>query len=345
MKKMRNTFYIIFSLLLALAIAGCSQGNSVNSANTEETGKTSNAETKTDDPKKISFPEKEITLYVPYSAGGSNDTAARIFAEFLTKHLGQTVVVENKPGAGGVTQTTGFAREKANGYALQFSADDPFTTLNAMHDNINFSEEDFEFLMGVLSASNVIAVNSNSPYNTMEDLIKDAQENDKIINFGHPGVGTVPHFSGEAAFKEIGIKAQQIPFDGGGQALNALLAGDLDVQVTPEATIIPQVEAGKVRALAVTSGERSSFLEVPTLKELGFDVDMGPLMSVYAPAGLPADVKDVLIEAINKVLSDSEFKDAVAELNLKVDGRSGEEVVKYFQEVRPKYEEVAKKVQ
>lgn len=326
MEKILKSSTILCFLILSF-IVGCSN-NSVDED-------VSSAEVET------TYPNKEITLYVPYSPGGSNDTAARVLAEYMSKYLEKTVIVENKPGAGGVTQTAEFTKASADGYKLQFSTDDPFTTLSVLHDNLNYTQENFDFLFAPLSASTVIAVNSDSPYETIEDLIEDLTNSGEQIRFGHPGVGTVPHFSGEVAFKNMNIQAQHVPYDGGGQALNALLGGDVEVQLTPEATILPQVEAGKVRALAVTSEERSPFIDVPALKELDYDIEMGSLMSVYAPAGIPEEIKAVLIKAFQEIIEDPKFIEAAEDLNLTIDGRTGEEVEEYLDNVRTKFEEVA----
>lgn len=113
------------------------------------------------------------------------------------------------------------------------------------------------------------------------------------------------------------------------------------MQLTPEATILPQVEAGKVRALAVTSEERSPFIDVPALKELDYDIEMGSLMSVYAPAGIPEEIKAVLIKAFQEIIEDPKFIEAAEDLNLTIDGRTGEEVEEYLDNVRTKFEEVA----
>jgi tripartite-type tricarboxylate transporter receptor subunit TctC len=326
---------------MILLISGCGQS--------ESPAENTNARPESPDagqPTETSFPEKEITLVAPFPAGGGTDTAARTVAEFLGKHLGESVLVLNAPGAGGVTQTKKFAREKADGYTLQFSADSLFTTQPHLHDDLGYSHEDFEFLIGPASAYPVLSVRADSPYQTLSDLIEDAKQNNKRITFGHPGVGSSLQNVGLSLFEQAGIEYQDIPFEGGAQQVVAILGGEIDANVTPEATIMSQIQEGTIRALAVGSPERSPFLpDVPTMKEEGYDVEFSTLYSVYAPKGIPEDVKQVLIDALNKMVADPEYKEAMEKLGLNTENKSGEEVVNYIKSALSKYEQVIKKNQ
>ena len=286
------------------------------------------------------WPEKDLTLRVPLGAGGSTDTAARVIAKFLGDELGRTIVVENRPGAGGVIATTALVREPADGYTLQYSPSSLFTSELIKRPDIAYGVEDFDFIISFGGSSPTLSVNEGSGFTSLENFIADAKANNKRITYGHPGAGSTLQLAGQRLFQEAGVNAQQVPFESGGAALTALLAGDIDAYVGPETTILPYVGAGAV-PLAVASAQRSPFLpDVPTMVEVGHDVELGSLSAVHAPKGLPEDVKSRLNKALAALENNETFTSELARIGVAVNFQGGDEVLAYIAKTRSTIEEM-----
>ena len=288
------------------------------------------------------WPEKDITLRVPLGAGGSTDTAARVIAKFLGEELGRTVIVENRPGAGGVMATTALMRDAADGYTLQYSPSSLFTSEIIKRPDIAYSVDNFDFVVSFGGSSPTLSVNEASGFKTLEELISDAKANNKRITYGHPGAGSTLQLAGQRLFQEAGINAQQVPFESGGAALTALLAGDINAYVGPETTILPYVGAGAV-PLAVASAQRSPFLpDVPTMGEAGYDVELGSLSALHAPKGLPDNVKARLTDALASLEKNETFKSELGRIGIAVDFQNGDEVLAYIAKTRATLETMMK---
>jgi len=281
-----------------------------------------------------SWPEREITLRVPLGAGGSTDTAARVIAQYLGQELGQAVVVDNRPGAGGVIATTALVREAADGYTLQYSPSSLFTSELIRRPNIAYKVEDFDFIVSFGGSSPTLSVNEKSGFTDLKSFLDNARSNNLRITYGHPGAGSTLQLAGQRLFQEAGINAQQIPFESGAAALTALLAGDINAYVGPETTILPYVGEGAT-PLAVASAKRSPFLpDVPTMKEAGYDVSLESLSALHAPAGLPAEVKERLNAALANLEKKEAFKEALGKIGVAVDFQYGDAVVRYIADTR-----------
>jgi len=291
------------------------------------------------------WPEREITLRVPLGAGGSTDTAARVIAQYLGEELGQPVVVENRPGAGGVIATTALARENADGYTLQYSPMSLFTSEPVRRSDLGYSVEDFDFIVSFGGSSPTLTVHESAEVTDLKTFLDNAKANGTRITYGHPGVGSILQLAGQRLFQVAGVEAQQIPFESGGAALTALLAGDIVAYVAPETTILPYVGEGAV-PLAVASDRRSPFLpDVPTMKELGYDVSLESISAIHAPAGLPEEVRARLDTAVANLEKNEEFKAALAKIGVAVDFRNGEEVVQSITSIRGVVEQLLKEQQ
>lgn len=286
------------------------------------------------------YPRREITLVVPQAAGGSTDSVARVLAQYLGEELGESVVVENRPGAGGVVATTALAREAPDGYTLQYSADSLFSSQPLLADNLGYSVEDFDFIEAIGGNAPTLVVPEESPYADLDDLVAKAKANDTTIRYAHVGLGSSLQLAAERFFEVAGVAAQQIPFDGGGAALNALLAGDVDAYISPETTIVPYVGEG-VRPLAVSSAERSTFLPgVPTMTELGYDVTLDSLSGLYGPAGLPDDVVATLDEALAALAENEDFLAELEDIGIAAIMEPGEVVLEHIESTSAVYEEL-----
>lgn len=281
------------------------------------------------------YPTKDITLYVPFSAGGTNDAAARIFGKYLSENLNETVLIQNKPGGGGLTQTLNLRTENNDGYHLQFGAEDPFTVQYALDQDLEYELDEYDFLAAPFSTPNQLVVHADSGYDDVDALIKAAKDGEELT-YAHAGAGSINHFAGEATFSALGIDVQDVPFEGGGESLNALLGKDVDALLTGEGTILGQLDEGTIKVLANTTNVRSENLsDVPTLEELGYDVDINAFFFVFAPEGLPSDVSSKLTKAFEEMKNDEEFVEEIEGLGLTLeDARSEDEIKEYIEETR-----------
>lgn len=251
------------------------------------------------------FPQKPVKVIVTYPPGGGTDVLARVIEPKLAKNLGQPVVIENKGGAGGSIGAAAAARSNADGYTLLFMSLLPHTAVQGLYANLSYKPiEDFTAVSRVATLPYVIVVNSAVPAKTLGELVEMARSKPGALNFESAGVGSSTHLIGELFKNTFNVNFTHIPYRGGGPGLAALLGGE-EVQLAFEnlPAMLPHIQSGKLRALAVTSKERSALLpDVPTVAEFGgvnFDVtgDFGYL----APAGTPKEV----VSRLNEVIADA----------------------------------------
>jgi len=272
---------------------------------------------------KISFPKKPVILVVPWAAGGMVDLLGRTIAEVLPKYLGQPLVIVNQPGAGGTVAVTEITKEKPDGYSLCFSATGPFSTQPWIHDIQYDPESDFTSICGCNFAPCVLAVKSDSQWDTFEEFVNYGQKNN--INFGVSGSGSVHHLAGAAIFSGNDVNYDVIPFEGGANAVTALMGGHIDSVVVLPPEVVSGYESGRFKLLGVTSEERDSTLpDIPTFKELGYNYVFGPLVGIVGPKGIPEEVVDILQDALSKTFKDEEFIRLAKNGNLNANYLSGE---------------------
>jgi tripartite-type tricarboxylate transporter receptor subunit TctC len=258
------------------------------------------------------FPDRPITWIVPFTPGGITDTASRVIADELSKALGQTVTVENRPGAGGTVGTEQGARATADGYTVIYGtqgtiAAAPFLRANLRYDPL----EDFVPIHGLASSHNIIVAYPDAPFTTINELVDYARENPGEVNFGSAGVSTASHLLMEL-FKQVAdIEGVHVPYAGSAPAINDLLAGRVDVVFDYAASSADHVEAGTLRALATNGPERHPvFPDVPTLIEEGFPEATGGTFSMlFVPAGTPQDRIEILTRGMQEAMA----SDAVAQ--------------------------------
>lgn len=253
------------------------------------------------------FPTKPITVIVPYGAGGGTDTTGRFLAKEAEKHLSQPIAVINRSGASGTVGTAEAAAAKADGYTLYFGASDALvTTPHSL--KVPYTVEHFRGIVGVSYAPSSIAVRTDSPWETIDDLLAEAGT-DTVVDRGHSGVGGVHHTLLKSLFLETGIKFRDVPFQGGSKAIAALRGGHVDLIGGTPGAMAASVEAGEMRVLALSSEERlDAFPGVPTFKEKGLDIVATVEWYLLAPSDTPDEVVEVLEEAFLKAASSDEFK-------------------------------------
>ena len=251
------------------------------------------------------FPARPLTFIVSFSAGGVADTAARLVAASLQQRLGQSVIVENRPGAGGDVAAGVVARAAPDGYTVLFTTT-AFAVNLSMQKSKQFSAGDFRTVAFVASSPEALAVNANSPIHTLSDLVNAAKA--KPINFGTAGVGTSPHMMAEYFFKNVAkVPAVHIPYQGGAPATSALLGNQIDVlSAIVGGGVASQIKSGKLRGIALADTKRTPTLpDIPTFAESGYQgMTFVDWVGVFAPAKTPTDVIAKLNKEIGAVLKE-----------------------------------------
>ncbi len=261
------------------------------------------------------YPAKPIRLVVGFGPGGNADIVARIVAQKMAENLGQTVIVENRGGAGGLLANDFVAKAAPDGYRLSLISG-AFTAQAAALPKLPFDpQKDFSWVSTLISYPLVVVVPKESPHKTLEDLIKFAQANPKKLNYPSPGNGSLFHLATEVFSSSAGIEMTHVPFRGGAQQLTELLGGRLDVMFDTLSVVQPQIKAGELRALAVTSTKRMPQLpEIPTVSEKISGYEASSFLGIAGPAGMPEPIVQLLNKAIRSVTANAEVKQRFAEL-------------------------------
>ena len=255
-----------------------------------------------------SFPNRPIKIIVPLAAGGTGDTLARTVGEGMAKELGQPVVIENKPGAGGNLGAAEVARAAPDGYTL-LMASPPLTISPALYANLPYKPEQLTPVGLIGRVPNVLLVNPKSGINTVADLIARARKAPGQLNYASNGNGTSLHLSAELFKTTTGTFITHIPYRGAAAAVTGLMAGEVDMMFENLPSVLGQIQGSSVKALAVTTRQRSKALPgVPTLIEAGLaDFDVSAWYGVAAPAGTPAAVVGRIEQALDKLSRDPEI--------------------------------------
>lgn len=252
------------------------------------------------------WPERQVRLIVPYSAGGGADNAARIVGQRMAELLGQAVIVENKPGAGGVLGADYVAKAAPDGYTVLFDAS-AFAVNGALrklpYDPLN----DFVPVSLVVISPQILVVAANSPYKAIGDLIAAAKKAPRKLSYASAGAGTASHLAAELMNENAGIELLHVPYKGGAPALTDVMTGTVDCYFGNAASTLQHVTGGKLRALAVTSRKRLDALPgVPTMAESGMpDYEVNEWNGVFLPKGTPPDVVDRIGKAVRTSVADA----------------------------------------
>ena len=261
------------------------------------------------------YPSRTIEVIIPFAAGGGVDLIGRSIAASLAEQLGQSVIVQNRDGAGGTIGFGALAAAAPDGYTLGFGPSTPIANAPYLVKGVRYNPESFDYICQVFENPFSIAVGPNSPYKTAQDLMSAAK--DKSLNFGHAGLGSIPHLSVENFADATKIKVQHLPFRGDAAMLPVLMQGDLDFGAPALSSIRGN---DKIRPLVIFADKRvAAYPDVPTARELGVKTAVPPGQNgLYAPKGLPAEVK----AALDKACATAVKSDGV----LKVVGNTGSSV-------------------
>lgn len=264
------------------------------------------------------FPSRPIQMIVPFPPGGVADITGRPTAHVMGKLLKQSVVVQNRPGAGGSVGAAQAARSAPDGYTIlmALSSVSVLPVADRLQGRTPAYELDQLAPIALISADpTVLVVREDGPYKTLKDLVDAAKARPGTINYGSSGVYGTLHVAMEIFASAAGIKLFHIPYQGGGPAVAALLGGQIDALASGPSAAIGQIKAGKMRALAVWGDKRlASLPDVPSMKELGYDATFYIWSGLFAPAATPQPVMAVLRDAVRRTVADPEFKDAMAKV-------------------------------
>ncbi|MGO1765783.1 ABC transporter substrate-binding protein [Advenella sp. S44] len=259
------------------------------------------------------YPERPVTLIVPFPPAGTTDLIARHIAQALEKELGQTIVVENRAGAGGNVGMGALARAKADGYTIGMGTIGTQTINQFLYKDMPFDpQKDLVPIAQTGTTPNVIAVNANSDIKSLKDLIEKAKAaKDKKLSYASPGVGSSVHLTGAYLEDAAGISMLHVPFKGVSGSMPALIGGQVDILMDNLPSTLSQVKDGKkVRGIAVTGAQRDPAIpDIPTVAESGLPgFDVNAWFALYAPAGTPPEAVNTLVEAARQALASKDLK-------------------------------------
>lgn len=290
------------------------------------------------------FPERPITIVVPYAPGGAADAVARVVATRLGAKLGGSVIVDNKAGASGTIGASFVAKAPADGYTMLYDAT-PHSINPHLFPKMPYAANALQPLSLVLLAPNVLIVKSDAPYKNVGELIAKAKAQPGKINFASGGSGTVQRLAAELFRQQLGLDMVHVPYKSGGPAITDVMAGQVDFMFGTVAATYPHVSGGKLRALAVSAPERSKRLpDVPTVAEAAIPgYEAYEWNGVFLPAGVPAPIATKLQQALQDVLKEDEVKQRLADLGAQPVGSTPADFAAFLKKEDAKWGEVVKK--
>lgn len=257
------------------------------------------------------YPSRPISLVVPFPAGSTTDLVGRILADELSKATGQTVVVDNRGGAGGTVGTEAVARAVPDGYTILLGTIGTHSINPAVYQKINYDPlADFAPVIQFGTAPNVLVVNPSLPVKTVKELVEYIRARPGKINYASSGNGTSNHLSGAMFAAREGLQATHVPYRGGAQAITDLLRGEVQFMFYHYLPLLPHIAEGKLRALAITSAKRIDALpDVPVMAEAGIkDFEVSAWFGVYAPVKTPPEIVSQLNATISRIINSPEVR-------------------------------------
>jgi tripartite-type tricarboxylate transporter receptor subunit TctC len=285
------------------------------------------------------FPSRPVKLIVTYPVGGSSDLMARIMGQKLSEAWGQPVIIESKAGAAGSIGMEFAARQPADGYSFVVGNLGP-AAVNPLISKVPYvMDKDFIAVALIATGPNILVVPASSPFKNLGDLIEAARAKPGSINFGTSGPGSMSHLGGEMIMRQANIKMVQIPYKGGGLAVTDLLAGQIHMLVSDALPVAQHIKSGRLRALAITSAERSPMSpEIPTFEEAGLPGLVAiNWWGVFLPAGTPKAVVDNYHATLVKVMADADLKNRFVGLGVEALASTPEEFKAFLAAENAKY--------
>lgn len=268
-----------------------------------------------------SFPSRAITIVVPFPPGGSSDVVGRVVAKGMSDLLGQPVIIENRPGAGTAVGAGYVAKAKPDGYTLLLSSGSTFTANPAIRHNLPYDSIKSFDPVGIVGRIPLIVLAHNStPTNNVQEFVAAVKRQPDQLAYASFGSGTTSHFTGEIVLHSIGGKMMHVPYRGSAPAMTDLIGGQVPYSVDTVTAAIPQIKAGKVKAIAVTTAKRSSQLpNVPTFAEAGYkDINADTWLMLALPKGAPEPVRTALESALAKTVATPSIKQSLEDQGMEV---------------------------
>jgi tripartite-type tricarboxylate transporter receptor subunit TctC len=297
------------------------------------------------DAKAQAFPNRTITLVIPFAPGGSTSIVGRVIADRMSQLLGESIVVDNRPGAGGTVGTKLVAKSEPDGYTLLLGYTGTLAIGPSLYKNVGYDpRKDFAPIGMIGHAPNSLVVHPSFPAKTVTELIAYAKAHPGQVNFGSAGVGTVSHICGEYFAQAAGITLVHIPYKGTAPALTDVLGGHIPMAFAPIPAAHANVSGGLLRALAVTSASRSTLLpDVPTISESGlpgFDISL--YYGLVAPAGTPRAVIDKLNKELRAALASEEVKKQLSQDGTEITPGTPEDYAAFIDKDEKKWSQLLK---
>ena len=290
------------------------------------------------------WPAKPVSLVVPFPAGGTTDVLARALAERLTQSLGQTVIVESKPGAGATLGADYVAKARPDGYTLLVGAVH-HTIASSVYKKLPYDfQKDLAPITIIAMVPNVMVINATTPAQNVAEMVALAKAAKNPLSYGSNGNGTAQHLIGTQFQNMTGVDLLHVPYKGSGPLTTDLLGGQVSMSFDTITPVLQHIRGGKLRALAVTTGKRSSALpDVPTLDEAGLKgFNIGTWFGVLAPAATPKDIVARLNTEMVKVIQSAEFRKRMAEIGAEPIGNSSEQMAQQIKEETEKFAKLVK---
>jgi len=294
------------------------------------------------------YPNKPIRLIVGFAAGGGSDTAARLIVPKFSELIGQSVIIENKPGAGGNLASDYIVKAPADGYTILLTTIGSLAINPNMPEGTNFDPlKDFSMITQGVTFSNILVVKADSPIKNLKDFVNAGKDKKGFVTFGSSGNGSTGHLAGELLKSRSGMNAQHINYKGGGPAMNDLLGGNITAIFASTPTAIPFIEAGKLRALGVTGSKRALALpNVPTIAEQGYPgYQADNWYAFVGPAKMPVEVVNKLNIALTKAMRDPETLDRLHRVGLEGSPNLPTELYSYVKSELEVWGKIIKKIQ
>jgi tripartite-type tricarboxylate transporter receptor subunit TctC len=292
------------------------------------------------------YPERTVTVIVPFTPGGSSDITARTIAQKLTEKLGQTFLVENKPGANGAIGAAYVAKSKPDGYTLFVGSIGVFAINPVLYKDLSYdTRRDFDLLSVAVRTPNALVANPKFPANTVAELIDYLKKNPNKVSFASSGTGSSDHLTAALFWQKTGTTGIHVPYKGGSAAHTDIIGGSADLSFQNLGSITNHVRGGKMKLLAVTSDKRDpTFPNVPTMAEAGVaGLEVFSWQAVVAPKGLPKDVFDKLQPAVVAAIRDPAVVKRFNEIGFEVVGNSSAEFATFLNEELARWKDVVDK--
>ena len=271
-------------------------------------------------PAAAQYPDKPITVVVPFAAGGPTDVVTRLLGDHMSRTLGQTIIVENVGGAGGTIGMTRAAQANPDGYTIAVGNTGTQSAAPALYPNLKYDPAKSFAQIGITNFTpQAIVAKKSTQASSLKEFIDYLKANSEKLTYGHAGVGSIAHVSGLLFNAQFGLKPTLVPYRGTGPALQALVAGQLDYMIDQSLNVIPQVKAGTIKVYAIAAPERlSSLPDAPTTGEAGVDFVFRAWNAMVAPKGTPNEIVARLADALSKALDDPKVQERYNELGSSV---------------------------